>query len=283
MGIKAKIYRPFNFAPGASASVVDIQIQALNDEMLLNVITSAAQFTELDIKVQNRTTGAFSNLVTLSSNMRVSQFVYKYKVNFGDYIVWYRGRIKGTDIQTEWRFYDGLPSTLIIETIGALMREDGGIEVQWTTNAPSDSYVEYWLQGFPDDKSAMESSAKVNVHKMILQMLSVNSTYYFRVRSRNANASVWSLTYKFQTVSELTLDYDMSTELIIELEAVDFSNKLMELPNTLNFVITPDDAINSDKTLEYITQAEIGAQSLDMEENTVELTMPATEITFGIT
>ena len=95
---------------------------------------------------------------------------------------------------------------LTISGITATDLSQNSASIQWTTNLPADSRVEYGLTSSFGSSTSLDSSLVTN-HDVALTGLQSDTTYYFRVISRDAggNESV-SSTQTFATPASTTVD-----------------------------------------------------------------------------
>lgn len=91
---------------------------------------------------------------------------------------------------------------LSISNVLATNITNSSATINWTTDAASDSYVNYWVTGSPEINYIYDN-ATVNSHAIELTQLSQNTTYNYNVSSCTPNFAncTGSLTYAFTTLA----------------------------------------------------------------------------------
>lgn len=117
-----------------------------------------------------------------------------------------------------WQFVFKTDTTrLEISGISVDYKTASSARIVWYTNKPSSSQVEYGRTtaygmispSYPQDDPSTTSSPGVTTHYVLLKGLSQNTTYYFRVKSRDADGNeVISTGYQTFKTSE-TLQFNI--------------------------------------------------------------------------
>ncbi|MBI2640367.1 MAG: fibronectin type III domain-containing protein, partial [Candidatus Sungbacteria bacterium] len=147
------------------------------------------------------TTAVDTVLVTLHS-VSVSNLqpgtTYNYRVKSSD-AAGNIGTYPGQFITTSAVTSDTTPPVISnIYTIGGTDYASTSISIIWTTNEVADSQAEYGLTTSYGSNTSLNTSM-VNSHAVTLSQLQSNTTYYFRVKSKDAAGNLATATGSFTT------------------------------------------------------------------------------------
>lgn len=199
---KLKLYRPLKVASTERFNTVAIDAYGTtaNKGVVTAVFTESCQI-RIEAYLEDKYTGEKQPVVAKDAGSATSAAAEFVVPSFDQYKMIYRsvGYLNGTTVTSDWKTLELASGALAIDTIGALVKADGGVMIEWTTNVPADSQIEWWILDSADPHTKLVSENTIK-HIVLIESVSVGSTYCFTAESTSPDGqTVKSEVYKFQT------------------------------------------------------------------------------------